>query len=333
MNTPFSRRQVLTLTAAIGVMGLGTGLGTAHKTRPQLRPVRWTGQMMGATASLTLYDSNVDRAKATIQACLDEVERLEEIFSLIRPDSWVSRLNRQGHLTQAPSELLDVVAQSQRMSALSDGAFDVSVQSLWALYSTYFAQMGREAHGPSQQAVDAARAAVGWQDIHTTGDSLELRRPGMGLTFNSIARGYATDRVGQLLRSQGLEHVLIDLDNYLGIGDRPDGKPWALGVANPLDPTTILTVIETKDRAVASAGGYGTVFDATGKFNHIFDPHTGASANRWAGATVVAKSAAVADALSTALLVAPKDQTARILHEAGGDRAYLVDFEGKISLV
>lgn len=329
MNTRLSRRQVLTLTAAASV----TGLVASYELQPKRRPVRWTGQVMGATASLTLYDGNVERAKTTIRACLDEVERLENIFSLIRPDSWVSRLNRQGRLAQAPRDLLEVLAQSQRMSVLSDGAFDVSVQSLWTLYSTYFSQMGRNAIGPSQQAVDAASRAVGWQDIQTSGDGIDLRRPGMGLTFNSIARGYATDRVGQLLRNRGLEHVLIDLDNYLSIGDRPDGRPWALGVANPLDPKTILTVIETKDRAVASAGGYGTVFDATGKFNHIFDPHTGASANRWAGATVVAKSAAVADALSTALLVASKDQTARILREAGGERAYLVDFEGKITVI
>lgn len=332
MTPSFSRRQLLTLTA--GVAGLGVaGLGAAHGIQPTVKPVRWTGQVMGATASITLYDRNTGRAQALIRACLDEVERLETIFSLIRPDSDVSRLNRQGRLDRVTPEMKEVLAQSNRIAALSDGAFDVSVQALWTLYSTHFARAGMDADGPPQDAVAAAQATIGWQDIDMNGDAIRLGKPGQGLTFNSIARGYATDRVGQIMRDHGMDHVLIDLDNYLGIGPRPDGRPWALGMADPRDPKSILRVLETKDRAVASAGGYGTVFDRTGRFHHIFDPHTGGCANRWAGATVVAQSATVADALSTALLVAPKEQTARLLAEAGGERAYLVDFDGRIAVI
>ena len=329
MSPSLSRRQVLTLTAAAATVGLGAALGL----RPAPRPVRWNGQIMGATASITLYDRDADHAKAIIRACLDEVERLEGIFSLLRPDSDVSRLNRKGRLDGVTSELKEVLARANHISAVSAGAFDVSVQALWTLYSGYFSTQGKDAPGPSQDAVAAARSSVGWQDIHTQGDTIRLGRPGQGLTFNSIARGYATDRVGQILRAQGMDHVLIDLDNYLAIGPRPDGKPWAIGMADPLAPQSILQVLEVKSQAVASAGGYGTVFDTTGRFHHIFDPHTGGCANRWAGATVVAQTATIADALSTAVLVAPKDRTAQILKDAGGERAYLVDFDGRVTVV
>jgi len=173
---------------------------------------------------------------------------------------------------------------------------------------------------------------VGWNDIRVRGAHVALGRGGMGLTFNSIARGYAVDRVGAILRDQGMEHVLIDLDNYLALGGRPDGSDWKLGIANPRDPASVLKIIETRDRAVASAGGYGTVFDRSGLNHHIFDPHTGRSANLWAGATVIAKSATVADALSTALLVVPKDQTRRLLADAGGEKAYMVDGRGNVTI-
>jgi thiamine biosynthesis lipoprotein len=329
MNPSLSRRQVLTLTAAAATVGLGAALGL----RPAPRPVRWSGQIMGATASITLYDRDAEHAKAIIRTCLDEVERLEGIFSLLRPDSDVSRLNRKGRLDGVTSEMKEVLARANHISAVSAGAFDVSVQALWTLYSTHFARAGMDADGPPQDAVAAAQATIGWQDIDMNGDAIRLGKPGQGLTFNSIARGYATDRVGRIMRDHGMDHVLIDLDNYLGIGPRPDGRPWALGMADPRDPKSILRVLETKDRAVASAGGYGTVFDRTGRFHHIFDPHTGGCANRWAGATVVAQSATVADALSTALLVAPKEQTARLLAEAGGERAYLVDFDGRVTVL
>lgn len=322
-----TRRRVLTLAAAsAGVLAL------AGQSKPLLEAVVWRGEIMGATAALTLYDWDVARAKALIALCLDEVERLEQIFSLLRPDSEVSRLNRTGFSVNASADLLDLIRQSQELSHRSEGAFDISVQALWTLYSRHFARLGPDAAGPGDDAIAGALASVGWQSIHIRGAEARLGKPGMGLTFNSIARGYAVDRVGDILKRHGMTHVLIDLDNYLTLGPRPDGTDWRLGLADPRAPERVLRVLETRDRAVASAGGYGTIFDRLGLYHHIFDPHSGRSANLWAGATVVAKSATLADALSTALLVAPKDQTARLLAEAGGEKAYMVDVRGSVTV-
>ena len=315
---------------SIAAVGLGTALWT-RRTGKALTPVRWSGQIMGATADLTLYVTDARWGRALIERCLDEVDRLENSFSLFRPRSELSRLNRNGRLDNASSDFLAVADRSMRMSQASAGAFDVTVQPLWNLYSSHFDRWGKDADGPAAEAVNAAQALVDWRMVRIDGASVAFARPSMGITFNSIARGYATDRVTSLLRQAGLDRALVDMDNYYALGSHPDGRPWRLGVAAPKAPSRTLMTLEVENKAVASASGYGTVFDRTGKFHHIFDPHSGGCASNWAGCTVIAEQATTADALSTALLVAPKDKIAELLTEGGGSKAYMVDETGRIA--
>jgi thiamine biosynthesis lipoprotein len=329
MTSTLNRRAFLSITAVASV-GAALWFGRSVKS---LVPVRWSGQFMGATADMTLYVTDQEWGRTLIQNCLDEVERLENLFSLFRPNSELSRLNRLGKLSNASADFLDVLQKAQSISRVSAGAFDVTVQPLWTLYSTHFEQKGKDADGPDAGAIRAAIAGVDWQKIKVIGQDVSFAQDKMGATFNSIARGFATDRVTSILRQAGLERALVNMDNYYALGVHPDGRKWHLGVATPKDVTQTLLTLELENKAVASASGYGTLFDRVGKFHHIFDPHSGGCASNWAGCTVVAEQAVTADALSTALLVAPKDQAARILAEGGGDTAYLVDEAGVVTTI
>ena len=292
------------------------------------RPVHWTGQVMGALAEMTLYHEDPQAARVLIGECLAEIERLETIFSLFRPDSSLRQLNRDGRLDNAPPDLLAVMRTAQTLASLSDGAFDVTVQPLWDLYWGHFQAVGPDGSGPQTERIAEATQRIGWQNIAVDGDTITLTRPGMGVTLNSIARGYATDRVTTLLKQAGLKHVLVNLDNFHGVGGHPDGSPWHLGVADPRHPETMLTRLDIRDQAVASASGYGTMFDHQGRYHHIFDPHSGGCAQNWAGCTVIAPTATLADALSTALLVVAPDLAHDLLTKAGGTTAYMIDNSG-----
>lgn len=328
LSPHLTRRRVITVMAAAAGTAL---LPRAGRAAPM--PVSWKGQVMGAEAGITLYHEDPAEARAIILDCVAEIDRLEEVFSLFRPQSALRRLNRDGHLIAPPADLVAVMEEAGRIAALSSGAFDVTVQPLWDLYSGHFARDPADEDGPLLAAIQAARALVDWRQLRVSPERIELGRPGMGVTLNGIARGYATDRVGALLRARGLSHVLLDLDNHLSIGGRPDGRPWRIGVADPRAPETMLTVLETRDEAVSSSGGYGTQFDRAGRFHHIFDPATGRSAFSWAAATVTAPSATVADALSTTLVVVPRDRVAALLRGAGATRAHLVDAAGAVTTV
>ncbi len=315
----------------IAVTGIAAGLALSSRwSRAAASPLRWRGTAMGAEASITLYHPDPAAARAVIEAAEAEIARVEAVFSLFRRDSALVRLNRDGRLDRAPPLFLDLLAQARAMAEVSDGAFDVTVQPLWALYSRHFARMDADPAGPPADAMARAAAAVGWRDLIGEGDAVWFRRPGMAATFNGIAQGYVTDRVAELMRQAGIIDVLLDLGEFRAMGSHPDGRAWTVGVADPRAPDRLLETLELRQGAVASSGGYGTVFDPAGHFHHLFDPASGRPSPSWAGVTVAAATATRADGLSTALAVAPPDKAEAIFAAGEGRSAMLVAADGTV---
>jgi thiamine biosynthesis lipoprotein len=137
----------------------------------------------------------------------------------------------------------------------------------------------------------------------------------MALTLNGIAQGYLTDRLADILRANGCDRVLADMgkSEIRLVGRRPDGEPWRIGLADPLAPDRVGVTLDLADRCISTSGGYGTKFEATGRYHHLFDPTTGRSAGHYIAVSVVAASTMVADALSTALYVTPPERGGRLL--------------------
>lgn len=285
---------------------------------------------MGAEASITLYHSDPVAAQALITQCLDEIGRVEGLFSLFRRDSVLVRLNRDGRVPKAPPDFLDLVARANAVSAISDGVFDVTVQPLWQLYAGHFARAAADPAGPADPAIAAARARVGWRDLILDGETVAFRRPGMAATFNGIAQGYVTDRVAELMRAGGITNILLDLGEMRAMGSHGDGQPWRVGIADPLAPARMLETLDVRNQAVASSGGYGTRFDRSGRFHHLFDPSSGRSQNRWAGITVIAPTATAADALTKAIALAPLDRAQEILRAGEGTAALRIAPDGAV---
>ena len=314
------RRRFITIAAAAALVG--------PSFRPQ-RPFTWSGQAMGAEASITLYHSDQRQAEAVLNECQAEIQQVERLFSLFRRDSCLVQLNRQGRLDRAPPLFRHLVQVAGDFSALSHGAFDVTVQPLWALYSRHFAKPDPDPDGPSPSAIAHAASLVDWRGLTVRDQTVELARPGMAVTFNGIAQGLAADRVAELLRAREMTNVLLDVGEMRAMGGHPDGRPWMVGIADPAAPDRILQRVELH-QAMASSGGYGTVFDPAGRFHHLFDPASGRPWSRWAGVTVLAPTAMVADALTKAVALAPLDQAAGILRDGGGVKAVLVAANGAV---
>ena len=315
----------------IAIAGIFAGVALAPgRPKAGAVPVQWRGSAMGAEAAITLYHPDPAAAEAVIGRAVLEIERVEAVFSLFRRDAALVRLNRDGRLDTAPAMLHELLAHGRAMARASDGAFDVTVQPLWALYATHFGRDGADPAGPDPSAIDRARSLVGWRDLRSDGQAVWFAHPGMAATFNGIAQGYVTDRVADLMRHAGFGDVLLNLGEFRAQGGHPDGRPWTVGVADPLAPDRLLETLELRDGAVASSGGYGTVFDPAGRFHHLFDPASGLPSPSWAGVTVTAATATLADGLSTALAVAAPECAEAILNRGGGDGAVLVAADGAV---
>lgn len=294
---------------------------------------QWNGTSLGSPSRLLLY--HPDRAEAARIAgrCAAEIERLERVFALYRSDSELARLNRDGRLDAASQELLVLLSYCQRLAVLSGGAFDVTVQPLWNLYAAHFFEApSPPSEGPHPRALERARSLVDWRGLDVTVRRISLARPGMGLTLNGIAQGYVTDRVTEILRDHGCDRVLADMgrSELRTLGRHIDGRPWRVGLADPRQPDNFAVTLDLCDRALCTSGGYGTKFEPTGRYHHLFDPTTGASAGRYIAVSVTASSALVADALSTTLYIMPPERESGLLAGFPGISARLTRPDGTI---
>jgi thiamine biosynthesis lipoprotein len=330
MSLKFTRRRVIAIAAAAAGLPLLLRAGSA-----QARILTWEGKALGADASIKLYHQDEAKAQAAISASLAELGRLEKIFSLYRADSAISALNRQGRLENAPSELLTLASEAKELARITEGSFDPTVQPVWQLYFRHFTSSAPAANGPAAADLAQALALVDWQglEINAEAKSISLAKPGMGLTLNGMAQGFITDRVADVLRAHGFGSMLVDMGEPRALEAKPDGSAWKIGIANPANPAEAITSVEVVERAVATSGGYGTLFDDLGQFTHLIDPKSGRTAPALAGVTVIAASAAKADGLSTALSVAPVEKRQAILREGGGESAIFVTPKGVVSKV
>jgi len=309
------RRRFIGIAAAASALALAPYL--ARRAAASIAPTTWQGVALGADAELRLYHPDRSAAQRLIAQSLQELRRLEGIFSLYRDDSALSRLNRQGFLDNPPADLLRLLSASQRFARMTGGAFDPTVQPLWQLYAEHFAQPGASRDGPPAAAVAQALARVSCQDVELESSRIALRRPGMGVTLNGIAQGYITDRITELLKLGGLDRALVDMGEIQGMDTRDAPADWQVGLADPQDPGRLLATASLRNQALATSGGYGTAIDAEGRFTHLFDPHTGRARPLYRSVSVMAPNATMADALSTAFSYMPLDAAQAVVREHG----------------
>ncbi len=307
-----TRRRAIAILAAGTATALSGALAGAS-------PLSWSGSGLGARASLTLVGLDPATERRVVAACRDEISRIEAVFSLYRDDSALSHLNREGHLAAPPHELVDVLTATDRLHAASNGAFDPTVQPLWQL-------LARTGGRPDPQAEAAARARIGWHRVRWSPDAIDLG-PGMALTLNGIAQGYATDRIVATLRRAGLQSALVSVGEIAALGEREDGMPWRIGVAEHEDGRPE-EVVSLANRCAATSAPSGTLLDAAGLVGHILDPNGGAG-REWRRVTVVHRSATIADGLSTACSLLGAETVATLLRAYPGSRLIGIAEDGR----
>ncbi|MCF8167634.1 MAG: FAD:protein FMN transferase [Rhodoferax sp.] len=286
---------------------LGAGLGAWLEPVTASAPLPWhTRPLLGFGTSLALRVAHADASAAgrALDAGVQEIRQIESQMSLFDPDSALSRLNRDGHLADPAPVLLEVLRLTQAVSERSAGAFDPTVQPLWQL----FARSRAAGTLPTPAQVRAVRGRIDWRALEVRKDMIRLRRPGMALTLNGIAQGFAADRVRARWHEMGVVHGLINTGEWSALGQAPDGQDWCLGVAGPRDEAQLLSSIRLLGQSLATSSDNQTWFSPDLRHHHILDPRTGFSPPDLASVTVLAPSCALADALTKVIFMAGADK-------------------------
>lgn len=281
-----------------------------------------TRLVMGTYAEISVYSSNKENAARAVKEAFGEMERLDGLMSNYKPSSELSRINREA--PQAPTscdpELLEVIENSLGYSALTKGAFDITVEPLVSKWGFYDGKV----RVPTEEEVELILPAVSYKNINIQGygdsKSISFRHPDTRIDLGAIGKGYAVDRAVEVLKRQGITSAMVNLGgNIYAIGHPPGGRAWKIGVQHPRQKGVLLGYIELKDMGVATSGDYERFFTVNGKrYSHIIDPRTGMPAEGVVSVTVVAGSATEADALSTGAFILGLKHGIELLEDRDG---------------
>ncbi|XXD88212.1 FAD:protein FMN transferase [Pseudomonas sp. Z4-7] len=268
---------------------------------------RFDGPTMGSRYSVQYVRHAATPGPNVVQAevgkILAEVDRL---FSTYRSDSEIERFNALpgGSCLTMPGPVLELVRVGEQLSSQSHGAFDLTVEPLLNLWG--FGPQSRREAVPSAEALTLARRQVGHGYLRIEGDRL-CKDAAVEVDFNSIAAGYAIDRIAAKLQALGIDSYLAEATGELkAAGHKPDGSAWRIALEEPRNDRQMAErVIEVNGYGVSTSGDYRKYFEQGGKrYSHTFDARTGAPVlHNLASVTVIHPSAMLADGLSTLLLI------------------------------
>ena len=251
-----------------------------------------SAEAMGSTYSVELYGTDRVSLEAAADAALDEARRLDDLLSNYKPDSEWSQVNR--HAAEKPMrispELFQLLSACLQYSRESEGAFDISVGPLMKVWGFYKGT----GHLPHRAEVSAAMTKVGYGHVHLDpkAQTVWFDKPGVELDPGGIGKGYAVDRMVEVLRKKGIQTALVagSGSSIYGIGAPPtEPKGWAIDIKNPWEPAKTAAEVFLKDMSMSTSGSYEKFFRAEGKtYAHIMDPRTGYPAQGSVSVSVIA---------------------------------------------
>ncbi len=268
---------------------------------------------MGTQMAHQAFGKNAAQALGAVRC---EAQRLERLLSRFLPESDVSRINRSAGVKseQVSAETYSVLSCATECSAASAGLFDVTIGPLTDVWDYRHA-----AAAPKEEKIAAVLPLVNYRDLElcSAKKTAGLQKAGQALDLGGVGKGFASDRFMEILKVHGVVSAWSNIGgNVSTLGSKPDGSPWRVGIRHPRQEGLVGAVAVT-GQAVVTSGDYERYFiDSEGRrFHHILNSMTGYPANSGLlSVTVVADSAMIADAISTAVFVAGIEKGLPILN-------------------
>ncbi len=313
----------LTLIVALGLILL---LAWFQRT-PQPAEVARTALIMGTLVEIKGLGSDENKINMAINDAFILMRQIEEEFTTEKGTSPLMRVNRSNapvEVSPRMAELLDLGLQIQRQSG---GAFSMGLGGIKALW-----RIGEETPQiPTRAELAAVLPDPDGEQLRLTGRMVTRLSPQVQLDLGGIAKGYAVDRALDLLRQAGIESASVNAGGDIGLLGGHGERSWRIGIQHPRRAGELLATIDARDQAVVTSGDYERFFERDGvRYHHIFDPHSGQPARGCQSVSVVADSAALADALATAAFVLGPQRGLQLLEESQQVEGLIVAADGHI---
>ncbi len=275
--------------------------------------------LMSTIVEITVVGTE-EQSRQAMMLSFEEIRRIDGLMSVYNPDSEVSRVNEAAgeFAVRVSADTLEVVSESLRIARLTNGAMDITVAPLMELWG-----FGNgENRVPPDDELQEKLLLVDYRKVLADADSSTVRLdlPGMRIDVGGIAKGYAVDSAIRVMKEAGIRNALISAGGDIYAMGAPPGKEsWKIGIRHPRARADLLGILELKDRAVATSGDYENFFEVDGKrYCHIMDPGTGRPVQGIMSVTILADTAAEADALATAIFPLGADKGMKLIESLEG---------------
>ncbi len=304
-------------------------LAASGCSRP--KTVQKTESIMGTEVTITVVAKSAAEGSSAIDAAMAEVKRFDRMMSLYKDDSEITKVNLAAgkNPVRVSPEMIEVVEAAQRVSDLTEGAFDVTIGPLVVLWQMRL----KEGKVPTDREIANIRPRVNYRNIvlDKKASTIFLKEPGMIMDLGGAAKGYVADKVADLLRARGIHNAIVALAGDIRVlGRRADNSPWRIGVQHPREKDKMLTVLDLSDKYISTSGDYERYKIVHKKrYHHILDPRTGKTSEGMEAVTLVCDKGAVGDSLTTALFILGTEKGMKLVRSLGYD-AIFEDSQGRM---
>jgi thiamine biosynthesis lipoprotein len=272
-------------------------------------------------------------AQACIVKGIDEVRRIEKLLTTYAEDSQTNQINAQAGIApvKVDEEVVELIDRSLKISALTQGAFDITYGSIDKRLWNFDKQMTSL---PDSVTAREMVRLINFRNVIVDKErsTVFLKEKGMRIGFGGIGKGYAADRAKAVMQNSGVESGIVNAAGDLTVwGVQPDGKPWTIGLADPEKKNLPFASLQLTNTSVATSGNYEKFVMIDGiKYSHTIDPKTGYPVRGIKSTTIICPAAELADAMATPVMVMGIKAGLNLINQLKNISCIIIDDSNKV---
>ncbi len=291
-------------------------------------------KLMGNHFEISVVTDNEEWGNEKINAGISEIQRIERLLTTFSDDSETNLVNRNAGISPVEvslGRLFDLIQRSMRISAITQGAFDITYGSIDKRLWNFDQNMTSL---PDKETAKKMVRLINFRNIVLDQEkgTVYLKEKGMRIGFGGIGKGYAAERAKQVMRQAGVESGVVNASGDLTTwGVQPDGKEWTVGIANPNANGQVFSYMSISGMAVATSGNYEKYVMIDGKkYSHTIDPRTGLPVSGIKSVTIITTNAEIADAMATPVMIMGLETGLDMINQIKDIEAVIIDDNDRV---
>lgn len=299
----------------------------------KVQEFRKAEKLMGNAFEITVVGENKDWAEERIDEAISEIKRIEKLLTTFADDSETNKINLNAGIkpVQVSSEVFELIERSQRISTLTDGAFDITYGSVDKRLWNFDRGM---TNLPDVETAKAMVRLINYQNVllDKNACSVFLKKAGMRIGFGGIGKGYAAEMAKRLLLQQGVTSGVVNASGDISTwGNQANGKPWTIGIASPDYAGQPFSYLNISNMAIATSGNYEKYIVVDGKkYSHTINPKTGLPITGIKSVTIICPNAEIADAMATPVTIMGVKAGLNLVNQIDQMACIIIDDNNKI---